>query len=537
MSLPAKARSILDLRFKDFSRYIESKVLPIVFAYFILEQLAVFYSNSAGIAAGLKTLPNGLFAIDSITLVLFLIVRVLMILFNACVVIYLMKSPQAKVYHVERPIDVIVPMLSTFFILAANMLAYLPGPTNYRLLPASLDYQLSLLGLLLAIVGAGTSLLAIWHLGDSFSVFVQQRRIVESGPYRFFRHPIYLGHAIRMIGYWVMTTFTHHLVLTVVGIALLFYRARLEERRLQETNTTAYEKYRHTTDSHAAGVTAGLLAVAGLCIVFSFLRTASVTPPAATADVAQVEGPGLPVVFIHGAGGSKEVWSQQLEHLRQRRRAVALDLHRRDYSGPAARAQATIDVALRDIEATMVSLRVPRFVLVGHSMGSDYIIEYAHRHPEQVAGLLLVDPSGDYRWLPRQLKSDWLTRFEDTNRRTSIWAGLLVKSKPSTRRLVLNDLENTPEPIFRSLGSDLMSYDPATPFEAYRGPKLSVFSGCDENPDRPKNRFSPLPRRCMSGVSHWMMLDDPGKFNRILDEFLAAIPEEKAPRAVQKIDE
>jgi pimeloyl-ACP methyl ester carboxylesterase len=139
-----------------------------------------------------------------------------------------------------------------------------------------------------------------------------------------------------------------------------------------------------------------------------------------------------------------------------------------------------------------------------------------------VAGLLLVDPSGDYRWVPDPFKSAWLSRFRDHRLRISIWNALLLKSTPSTRELVLADLEKTSEPTFRRLGADLFSFDPATPFARFQGPKLNVFSSCG---DSPNNKFSPLPRRCMSGVSHWMMLDDPASFNRILDEFLASLPE------------
>ena len=38
---------------------------------------------------------------------------------------------------------------------------------------------------------------------------------------------------------------------------------------------------------------------------------------------------GLPVVFIHSFAGSAEHWTGQLDHLRRRRRAVALDLRAR----------------------------------------------------------------------------------------------------------------------------------------------------------------------------------------------------------------
>jgi pimeloyl-ACP methyl ester carboxylesterase/isoprenylcysteine carboxyl methyltransferase (ICMT) family protein YpbQ len=509
----------MNTAFKDIARFLESKAFPILFSYVILEQIAVFYANRSGIAGGLEALLHGIFNLSSVSLILFLFIRVLLIAFNILVVVSLARSPQGKLYQVERPLDVIVPLLSTFFVLATNMMAYSRSYTNFRMLPASLNSHLAVAGLLVAICGASISLLGIWHLGDSFAIFIERRRLVRTGPYRFFRHPIYLGHGVRMVGYWLMTSLTHHFGVMIAALALLIYRAHLENERLERVDNAAYKKYRDAAVSYAPRVAAGLFVLAACCLLVPLL----VAEPAAYVSMVQVDGPGLPVVFAHGAGGSKEVWSNQLEHLRQRHRAVAIDLLRHEYPEASSENGGAIAGSLGDIEAAVTKLGLTRFVLVGHSMGSDCVIEYANRHPEQVAGLLLVDPSGDYRWLPEEHKEAWLSRFEDPKRRGSIWNALLRKSKASTRQLVLSDLAATPESTFRSIGADLLSYSPSSPFARYPGPKLSLFSSCDKNSGGPDNRFSPLPRKCMNNVSHWMMLDDPSEFNRNLDEFLAKI--------------
>jgi pimeloyl-ACP methyl ester carboxylesterase/isoprenylcysteine carboxyl methyltransferase (ICMT) family protein YpbQ len=518
----------MKVQFQEFARALESRVLPLLFVYFVVEQVIVLYTGRAAIAVGLRAAATQPLDMAAVTTVSLLCVRLMLILINAAGVVFLLKSPQQRRYTVERPGDVIVPLFSTFFILVTNILSYLPAPTNFRLLPEHLSGTLTLVGLQLAVVGSAISLLGVWSLGDSFAIFVQQRTLVRGGIYRYVRHPIYLGHCVRMAGYWLMTTFTHHLLFTLVGIGLLVYRARMEEARFVEATGDAYRKYKDGTSRLAPRLVASGAAVVAVCVLAASVTStrfeAARLDRALREGIQQVDGPGLPVVFVHGAGGSKKVWSNQLAYLRDRHRAIALDLLRRAYEGVPPEDAGAIYDGVRDIETAVAALGVPRFVLVGHSLGAHSSIEFARRHPDQVAGLLLVDPSGDYRWLPPRHQRMWRSRFEDHKRRLAIWGTLLRGSKEATRKLVLEDLEATPESTFRNVSQVLFSYDPATPFDRYPGPKLSVYSACEGG--GANSRFSPLPRKCMSNVSHWVMLDDPDKLNKILDEFLARIPGE-----------
>ncbi|MBI3289566.1 MAG: alpha/beta hydrolase [Elusimicrobia bacterium] len=229
----------------------------------------------------------------------------------------------------------------------------------------------------------------------------------------------------------------------------------------------------------------------------------------------EVEGRGLPIVFVHGGAGSQEVWGEQLKYLRSRHRAIALDLPGHGKSAPAGEALFATSIHL---ESALDELKLDRFVLVGHSMGGYSIIEYARRHPRRVAGLLLVDPAGDYRNLSE--KDQIASAMRDSKRRGEFWEALLSGAKPATRALVLSDLKATPVTTFAAISTELFSYDPVTPLMGYAGPKISVFSPCGEEAQALHNLIPSLPRRRVDGVSHWVMLDEPAKFNSIMDEFL-----------------
>jgi pimeloyl-ACP methyl ester carboxylesterase len=120
-------------------------------------------------------------------------------------------------------------------------------------------------------------------------------------------------------------------------------------------------------------------------------------------------GSGSPaVVFLAGAG------AVGLDYLNIQARAAALTtsvLYDRAGTGwsdrvelPRTSAQVTDE--LRELRTAEVP--APR-LLVGHSLGGLYARHYAQRFPDEVSGLLLVDPAHeDYRaYMPQQLVDQW----------------------------------------------------------------------------------------------------------------------------------
>ena len=102
-------------------------------------------------------------------------------------------------------------------------------------------------------------------------------------------------------------------------------------------------------------------------------------------------GEGEPVVvFEAGLGNAKEIWEPVFGPVSAFTRAIAYD--RAGYGrsrGGQERDGATIVAELR---ALLISLELaPPYVLVGHSLGGQFVELYARTHPEEVAGVVLVD--------------------------------------------------------------------------------------------------------------------------------------------------
>ena len=97
------------------------------------------------------------------------------------------------------------------------------------------------------------SIYSLKTLGRSFGITPQARALVQTGPYRFIRHPLYLGEIVAFGGA-VLTGFT----ITKLGIFLLLtviqsYRAVQEEKLLEET-IPEYAAYKAATTRFIPGV-------------------------------------------------------------------------------------------------------------------------------------------------------------------------------------------------------------------------------------------------------------------------------------------
>lgn len=234
---------------------------------------------------------------------------------------------------------------------------------------------------------------------------------------------------------------------------------------------------------------------------------------------------GLPVLFLHGLGGTAGQWRPLLAHLRPERRALALDLRGHGRSSPADDGEYGIGEFADDLAAAADDLGLSRFVLAAHSLGASVAAEYASREKERVAGLFLVDPNGDQTEIPRRELEDFLASLRSDPREEMRWyfKQVLVGAAPETADRVLADLEATPDGVLVASLESSFGYSPVAALESYPGPVLSVVSDMNTLPYSLHNLLDDLPVRLISGTSHWLMLDRPDELATHLDDFLARV--------------
>lgn len=97
------------------------------------------------------------------------------------------------------------------------------------------------------------------------------------------------------------------------------------------------------------------------------------------------------LVLVHGYGGSATQWKFQLQTFGQTMRVVAPDLRGHGLSDDPADLPCDMEDLVDDLELVIERLGLSNpFYLLAHSFGGAVATEYVLRHPDKVAGLVLI---------------------------------------------------------------------------------------------------------------------------------------------------
>ena len=105
-------------------------------------------------------------------------------------------------------------------------------------------------------------------------------------------------------------------------------------------------------------------------------------------------GDGLPIVFLHGLGGSQSTWQVVLAGLVEGHQTIAIDLPGHGASSADPESDYSIAGLASAVLDALESLDLKRPVIVGHSLGGAIALKIASARPDQVAGVVAIDSAG-----------------------------------------------------------------------------------------------------------------------------------------------
>jgi pimeloyl-ACP methyl ester carboxylesterase len=241
------------------------------------------------------------------------------------------------------------------------------------------------------------------------------------------------------------------------------------------------------------------------------------------------------VVFIHGWTCDLTFWREQAP-VYENHRSLLIDLPGHGESDKP-HVPYPMEFFARGVEAVMRDAGVDRAVLVGHSLGGPIVYTFLRLFPEQVKAVVLVDADVHVALNTPAYRKAQQRRYEQNTR---------VLSGPSGRKYMAGSIEHmfsdqtpaawreqirakmlaTPDYVRVAAVSSPSQLVASHPGETFAVPALAILAGSGTSIDLriagTRRIFPNLQAERWIGHGHFVMVEDPERFNRSLEDFLAA---------------
>ncbi|MBF0529642.1 MAG: alpha/beta hydrolase [Deltaproteobacteria bacterium] len=239
------------------------------------------------------------------------------------------------------------------------------------------------------------------------------------------------------------------------------------------------------------------------------------------------------LIFIHGWTCNATFWTAQASYFTPRWRVLAVDLpgHGRSDAPHVAYTQ---EYLARAVHSVMDHAGVNRAVLIGHSMGFQVARQLARLFPDQAAALVSVDGSAwrqptdedEFMARKRRLASFVATlRSPQYQQVASSYIDLMFTkmSPPELRHEIKSKMLTTPGHVAASAMEKMDDPWVWSDF-VVNVPTLAIYSRMPyvdaDNREFLRRLFPSLEYHEFSGTGHFLMMEEPEKFNRVLWDFL-----------------
>ena len=228
------------------------------------------------------------------------------------------------------------------------------------------------------------------------------------------------------------------------------------------------------------------------------------------------------LVFVHGWGCDLTVWREQLE-LDLAQRALFIDLPGHGKSDKPS-IEYTMEFLASGIEAVLGDAGVEEVVVIGHSNGVPVTRQFYRRNRERIRALVLVEGSlrpltdDPARWeqMVAPLRSeDYLeagARMVPTNMDEALQEEVRTMMQATPQHVLVSTLEAVGDPAI--WGDDPVDVETLVVLAA------SPF-WTDEYEAFVRQLVPAVDYRVIEGVSHFLQMESPGRFNEQLEEFLS----------------
>jgi len=233
------------------------------------------------------------------------------------------------------------------------------------------------------------------------------------------------------------------------------------------------------------------------------------------------------IIFIHGWTEDHTAWTAQIKHFSKSYDVIAYD--QRGHGASEKSHDASLRILKEDLRALIESFGFEKVILVGHSMGGMVALLFTLQHPERVAKLVLVGTSA--KPLDTRLRKIFvpmlgffvkhaftLVAYFATRRR-------FYKADRQMKKVAFGHARRTSKVAAHRLLKDIARLDLRAELPKITQRTLVIVGEMDKmTPIRMSKqlaeRIENAELHVIPEAKHVVMMDQPARFNAVLEAFL-----------------
>lgn len=243
------------------------------------------------------------------------------------------------------------------------------------------------------------------------------------------------------------------------------------------------------------------------------------------------EGPGTPVVLIHGWCCDHTFLAPQAAHFADAGHdVIAVDLRGHGHSDKPHQSYPIATFA-DDVAWICGALGLVRPILIGHSMGGVAAYDIACRHPDLPGAFVMLDsavvrPASAHAALLETLEGLRGSNYKDILTDLVCSAFFLPTDDPSRRARIITTMTATPQHVMVASYSTFADYDAIAEARRILAPSLYICAN-EPSPRADLERLRALIPNLLYGQTvgsgHFCQLEVPDQVNAMIDRFLRLV--------------
>ncbi len=245
----------------------------------------------------------------------------------------------------------------------------------------------------------------------------------------------------------------------------------------------------------------------------------------------EMEGDGVPLLFIHQVASDRRIWHHQRTHFHDRYRFITVDVFNHGTNAPP-RHELSLDWESQGVHRMIEWLGSQPAFLIGVSLGAAIAVRAACVKPSLVEGLVLISPwthADEYvrtfmGRLIRLAETQGMAAHMDLYLRYIFPPACLENHHPEVERLRSLALQKDSK-IVAQTWAELQTIDLRGDLRAVGAPSL-VIAGMNDLFTPPylaravAERLPQAELECWEESGHYPFLEDPPRFNRRVEAFI-----------------